>query len=646
MTLKAKFTLGIVAVFGLLSVGVSILTIVWVNRTTVKHATDRVEQNINSAWLIYDNHLEMVRRLTELLAKEVVVDLETESLTPLKDKLEAYQKRYSLHMLNLLDAKGKVLLSAHTPYNHGDRLVEDGMVRKVLSTGKSVSGTILLPPDRLSLESADIVKEGEKYGEVSTGMFMGAVVPIISDEELVGILEAGVLLNGATRKVDRIRDLVFKNESYKGKPLGTATIFMKDLRISTNVVDSLGQRAIGTRVSREVADHVLNKGFSWTGRAWVVDAWYLSQYDPIKDPDGTIIGMLYVGELEQKYMDMRTEAVALYLAVIFTGMALAFFVFFQIGKKSVLSPIQNLSNATKKLADGDLSSRLEVHTKDEVGDLSASFNRMSDELEKRGKEIQAKQQTLEVTNEELRTTNRNYMEMLGFVSHELRNPLASSIMRLSTLTDGYVGDLSEPQKKVLEAVDRNLHYFLEMIKNYLDLSRLEKGEIVVKKSTLTLYFDVIAPILEGLEGGLQEQGMKVENGASEDMKIEGDKDLLRIVYDNLLANAIKYGRQGGRIVLDAREGENETTMSIYNEGDGIPQEKIPLLFKKFSRIPNPKYKDKKGTGLGLFICKEIVEKHRGRIQAESEEGKWVKFTFTLPKEQEHETGNSSPVEDH
>ena len=638
MTLKAKFTLGIIGVFALLAGGISIATVVWVNNTNLKQATNRVERNINSAWLIYDDHLRMIRRLTEFLAREVSAG--GEALTRQKDNLEAYREKFDLNILTLLDARGRVVLRTHPPYRRSDRLAEDVLVGKVLATGESVSGTILLAPDRLQVEGLDLDELCEKCGSGSPGMFMGAAVPIISEGRLLGILEAGVLLNGSTRKVDRIRDLVFENESYEGKPVGTATIFMKDLRISTNVADSLGQRAIGTRVSREVADRVLAKGLSWTGRAWVVDAWYLSQYDPIRDPDGHIIGMLYVGELEQKYLDLRTDAIILYLSVIGVGVTLAFLVFFLIGKKSILNPVEALSIATKKLAEGDLSYRLEVETNDEVGELSTSFNRMGDQLERQRDEIRDKQQALEKTNEELRTTNRNYMDMLGFVSHELRNPLSSSIMRLSTLTDGYLGALNERQKEVVEAVDRNLHYFLDMIKNYLDLSRLEKGELEVQETTVSLYTDVIAPMLDGLEGERKEKGIKVENGVPEDMEIDADRDLLRIVYDNLLANALKYGRLGGRIVLDARQTEAETRMSIYNEGAGIPQEKMALLFQKFSRIPHPAHQGEKGTGLGLYICKEIIEKHGGNIWAESEEGQWAQFIFTLPREPNRAVGSA------
>ena len=628
MTLKVKLTFGIVVVFTLLAVGISIVTVAWIDSTTLRQATRRVELNINSAWLIYDGHLEKIQYLAEFLVREA--SLEGEPFIPLQDDLEAYKKKYGLHVLALLDAQGRVVLNP----NPGDSFAGDALVGKVLSTGEAVSGTILLSPERLQAEGVDLDELCEKCGSGTSGMFMGAAVPIVADDRLVGILEAGVLLNGSTRKVDRIRDLVFENEFYEGKPLGTATIFMKDLRISTNVANSLGQRAVGTRVSREVADRVLDKGLSWTGRAWVVDAWYLSQYDPIRDPDGNIIGMLYIGELEQKYLDLRTEAMILYLSVIGGGMALAFLVFFLIGKKSILDPVEALSDATRRLAEGDLGYRLQVKGRDEVAALAASFNRMGDQLERQRREIQDKQQTLETTNEELRTINRNYMDMLGFVSHELRNPLSSSIMRLSTLTEGYLGALNERQQEVVGAVDRNLHYFLGIIKNYLDLSRLEKGEIEVKKETVLLSTDIVAPILDGLQGELEAQRMRVEKQVSAEIRVDADGDLLRIVVDNLVANAIKYGREGGRIVLDARECETEIAVSVYNEGEGIPADKIPLLFKKFSRIKDPKFKGKRGTGLGLYICREIIEKHSGRIEVESAEGQWIKFTFTLPKDPE------------
>ncbi len=126
--------------------------------------------------------------------------------------------------------------------------------------------------------------------------------------------------------------------------------------------------------------------------------------------------------------------------------------------------------------------------------------------------------------------------------------------------------------------------------------------------------------------------MALENNIPPQLELEADRDLLRIVYDNLVANAIKYGKEGGKVALDAVEQDSLVTLSVSNEGAGIPADKLPRLFKKFSRLDIPAYRGKKGTGLGLYICNEIVEKHGGKITAESKEGEWVRFSFTLPQD--------------
>ena len=207
-------------------------------------------------------------------------------------------------------------------------------------------------------------------------------------------------------------------------------------------------------------------------------------------------------------------------------------------------------------------------------------------------------------------------------------------MGLYTVKDGYLGDLSPEQRKALEAVARSLDYFQDLIKKYLSLSRIERGALEVRKVPLALRPEVVDPAVEALRRELEEKGMAVEVRIPPGMRVVADRDLLRIVYDNLLSNAIKYGKEGGRIVLEARESDDEVVLSVWNEGPGIPRDKLPLLFQKFSRLDVPSHAKKRGTGLGLFICKEIVERHGGRIWAESEEGKWAKFSFTLPKGKE------------
>jgi two-component system NtrC family sensor kinase len=238
---------------------------------------------------------------------------------------------------------------------------------------------------------------------------------------------------------------------------------------------------------------------------------------------------------------------------------------------------------------------------------------------------------LEALNQELQATNRSYMEMLGFVAHELKNALATAVLSLYTVKDGYLGEITPAQERGLESVARSLEDLQDMIRNYLDLSRLEKGELEITKTHFPLHSRVVQPVLDELGGELQRRRMVLENGIPQGKVVYADAGLLKIVYCNLLTNAVKYGREGGRIWLDVREDEQTVTLGVGNDSLGIAPDQMPLLFQKFSRLYNPEYANQRGTGLGLYICREIVEKHGGAIWAESQMGEWVKFSVSLPK---------------
>jgi len=196
--------------------------------------------------------------------------------------------------------------------------------------------------------------------------------------------------------------------------------------------------------------------------------------------------------------------------------------------------------------------------------------------------------------------------------------------------DGYLGSVSESQSRVLGSVAHSLDYLNDMVKHYLDLSRLEKGELKPHKRPVSLQAEVVEPILSGLAPAVEEKQMHVISCLPADLTADADPCLLRIVYENLLSNAVRYGREGGSIQLAGERKEDLLSLVVFNEGDGVPADKINSLFKKFSRIDNIRNAREKGTGLGLFICKEIIEEHGGSINAESQEGEWTKFTFTLP----------------
>lgn len=639
MSLQFKFVLGIIIVFAILAASIAAFSFFWVDQNTVREAQQRVQLYIQSSWEIYNTKLERMESTLDLLAQNdqvraALLNPQNEArATTARQYLESVRQSQNMDVLNLMNGEGRVILRTRPPYNTGDLVADDPVVRRALTTRQITGGTVLLDQARLARGGDGLLERCLQFGGESQGMMLTAAMPIIVNDQLIGVLQMGNLLNGSVEKVDRIRDTVFKNEIYNGKPLGTATIFMNDLRVSTNVLDAQGNRAIGTRAASDVVRQVLADGKPWTGRAWVVDTWYLSQYDPIRDPDGRVIGMLYVGELEQKYLDLRTQALALFLSIILAGMLLAFIVFFAIAR-SIVAPIEKLAYATRRLADGDLTYRVSNgwdSSRNEVKQLAISFDEMAAQLQKQRDEIAQDHRTLEKLNQDLQTTNRNYMEMLGFVAHELKNPLSSAILNVGTVKDGMVGAVNETQKEALESVARSLQYFREMIANYLDLSRLEKGELVVNSARIDLHPDVVKPALDSFARAIDEKKMVLDNRVPEAMTLNADRNLLRIVYDNLLSNAIKYGREGGKIVLDAQPtGDGQIVLSVCNEGNGIPPDKLPQLFKKFSRLTGPEYARKKGTGLGLYICKEIVEKHGGKIWAESQVGAWTKFVFSLP----------------
>jgi signal transduction histidine kinase len=156
--------------------------------------------------------------------------------------------------------------------------------------------------------------------------------------------------------------------------------------------------------------------------------------------------------------------------------------------------------------------------------------------------------------------------------------------------------------------------------------------MAINKKPVDLRNDVVLPMLAQLQGQLDEADMHADNQVPEGLRATADPALLRIVADNLLGNAAKYGRQGGRIEIASVDLTSEVRLSVWNEGEGIAQENIPRLFGKFVRLDQPSARARKGSGLGLFVCREIIEQHGGRIWAESDYGRWARFTFSIPKE--------------
>jgi signal transduction histidine kinase len=268
---------------------------------------------------------------------------------------------------------------------------------------------------------------------------------------------------------------------------------------------------------------------------------------------------------------------------------------------------------------------------DELQQLASAFCHMISKLD-------LYQAELKQANEDLKKLNRSYMEMLSFVSHELKSPIANSSMSAHALLQRIFGDLTPVQEKMVRLICRNLDHSVEMVKNYLNLSRIEKDELLFRPGKVRLGPEVVQPVLADLQPAIEARSMCVENSIGDTVILEADAELLQVVYRNLIGNACKYGMEGGRIRLVAVDTASSCRLQVWNEGPGVPKEKMNRLFRKFSRIEQPLAESTRGAGLGLFICRSVVEQHGGRIWADSREGEWTSFIIELPKTQEGRHG--------
>ena len=190
--------------------------------------------------------------------------------------------------------------------------------------------------------------------------------------------------------------------------------------------------------------------------------------------------------------------------------------------------------------------------------------------------------------------------------------------------------LPETAAATLVRIRRNCEEMQDMIRDYLDLSRAERGELAVRPARIDLARDVVEPAVSLAQTLLLSRGIELEVRCRPGLLLDADPELLRILVGNLLSNAAKYGREGGRARVAAESDASGLRLEVWNEGPGFTAAERETLFRKFSRIRNAATRDKRGSGLGLFLCQEIARLHGGRVEAESEPGSWARFTLGLP----------------
>jgi two-component system NtrC family sensor kinase len=644
MKLQSRLVIGFLIATCLTGAVASVVGIQLINKTALDEVQRKVQQDINTAKLVYRHNLERLEYQLQFIAVRSPIHLAILSgnLQPLEDlrvliRSGTYlsSEHMALDMLTLVDTNGRVIYRAANPDAKGDVILWDSVVRTCLKERKPTSSAIIMPYDVIVAQNPNLA-ERVKIPIVKTensieirepvlnqGMVLRAAYPIIDrNHNLLGALVGGVLLNRDYSIVDTIKETVYRAERYKGRDIGFATIFLGGVRISTNVMDKQNQRAVGTIVSREVYDQVVRHGRDWVGRASVLGEWYISSYTPIWDIDNNIIGMLFTGILEAKYRDMRMRTVLIFLAITTLGMVVAFFISFNLGQ-SIIRKIRILKQATEAISSGDLDYQLPPGRSSGFDMVDEAFNNMARSLKDRDDRLQKAFQRITST-ERLASLG----QMAAGVAHEINNPLGGILLYSNLVLEEMPSD--HASRGNMEKIIYQTERCKKIVQNLLDFARTPSGDL-----TPLSVNEVILTTLNLVKDQTIFHGIEVKTDLVNKLPpVMGDLSRLEEVFLNLFINAVDAMEGKGTITITSRlSSMGMVKISITDTGKGIDRSYLPHIFEPFFTTKEPG----QGTGLGLSITYGIIQKHGGIIDVESEPGRGTTFFITLPPHGNGET---------
>ena len=634
MTLRGRITLSMLSVVAI-SGGVATFTGGYLLRRHLEQqAENRVRQDLSTASAFYRQRLEAMQAALRYtaLGERFSQAVTEKDVSYLSLRLGAVRRSEGLDLLCVTDPRGRVTHRAHRPGVSGDPLADDHLVGRVLKGEETVSGTMLVPVETLQAEDPLLAERASirmlptpmarptDASQLAAGMMLCCAAGVRGpDGKLAGVLRAGILLNRNYDLVDQVRDTVFRDERYRGKLIGTATVFQHDVRISTNVLRDDGSRAIGSRVSEEVYDHVLRQGETWVGSAWVVNDWYISAYAPIDDIDGNPVGMLYVGVLERKFLDVTVRTLTVFGLVTLAGLVAAGLAAWKL-TDSICRPVRSLASAAASIAEGDFSRTLPVGAADAIGSLTQTFNRMARSLKERDELLKERTRLQLTRSERLASIGR----LAAGVAHEINNPLTGVVTFAHMLLEG--APEGSQERKDIETIIAAAMRCRDIVRGLLDFSRQNEP----RKSLADLN-RVLAQALTLTRNQAMIHGVHITE--------EMDRSLPHLVIDasqiqdvavNVLVNAIDAMSDGGDLVVRTRAVDRNGTewaeLEIADTGCGIAPEHLEHVFDPFFTTKQTG----KGTGLGLAVSYGIVSEHGGQIDVSSEVGRGTTVAVRLP----------------
>jgi len=488
-------------------------------------------------------------------------------------------------------------------------------VRTAFESGQTISSTEVIP--REFLQPVGLAEQAyidllftpraapEPYDplEGTAGLGLVSVSPIQDPAgKSLGAVVGIHLFNNDFSLVDQVKEAA---------QIDTATIFMGDLRVSTNVMNAEGIRAVGTRVSQEVSDTVLGDGHEFVGTAFVVDQDYITRYEPLYDHSGRVVGIYYVGVKQASFLrllntfNQRTAMVAM-ITLLMT------FIFATPVSRFITRPLQELRELVKtsrRVADGDLNARAPIIARGEVGQVAESFNTMLDTLHDTQDQL--------VHSEKLASLG----QLAAGVAHELNNPLATILLYSETLSKELPDD--NPTQDDLETIVSETKRCKRIVSDLLNFAR--QNQVIAQPTDIHA---IIQNLLDMAPRRVKTVPVEFVTDLDPNLPIiEGDPSQLRQVLLNLMTNAVESMPDGGTVTLRTRKTPpGMITIDIEDTGMGIPPENLSKLFTPFFTTKPIG----KGTGLGLAIVYGIIKMHRGQIHASSKVNEGTTFTITLP----------------
>jgi signal transduction histidine kinase len=569
--------------------------------------------------------------------------------------LEDSRKNLGLDFLYLTDRDGKIFASSPqfaSPTIRADWPVIESALKGTPSTAIDIFannelGQISLAlSERARLELVPTPNAVPTDRETETrGMVIHSASPV-SIGDSPAALVGGILLNQNLVFIDTINDLVYRDASLPEGSHGTATLFLEDVRVTTNVRLFEGRRALGTRVSSAVRSAVLGEGRTWLDSAFVVNDWYISAYEPILDSFGQRVGMLYVGFLEAPFTQARYQTLLIILLAFLAITATSVPIFLR-WARAIFRPLERMGETISKVEGGDLGARTDLPVaNDEIGRVAAHLDKLLGQLQERERQlrewneelnvrVEERTHELQLANRQLEATTKQLIvseklaaigEITAGVAHEINNPIAVMQGNLDVIR-GVMGDRMDAARTEFRLLDEQIHRVSQIVTKLLQFARPEEYAGYVERHAPETVISDCLPLVRHL---LAKADIEVVRNDQAMRLILMNRTELQQVIVNLVVNAIHAMPEGGKLKLQSSdsdmEGKRGLIIEISDTGVGMTAETMERIFDPFFTT-----KREQGTGLGLSISQTLVTRQGGKIFAVSEPGHGTTFTVWLPE---------------